>query len=125
MKELDGKGERQIVLDCSVETLVTILKQAQQVGLITSTYSFFVTSLVSATRITSFDINLDSSLKQDLHTVDLEDYKYSGTNITGLRLVDINKIKGANLTKGYSTVSRNYNPAYTNTDGVSISVTSF
>jgi hypothetical protein len=46
LKEIDGKGERQIVLDCSAETLAVVLKQAQQVGLITSSYSFFITSLV-------------------------------------------------------------------------------
>ena len=46
LKEIDNKGERQIVLDCSAETLVVFLKQAQQVGLITSSYSFFITSLV-------------------------------------------------------------------------------
>ncbi|XP_032790934.2 glutamate receptor ionotropic, kainate 2 [Daphnia magna] len=95
LKEIDAKGERNIVLDCSAETLAVVLKQAQQVGLITSSYSFFITSL-------------------DLHTLDLEDYKYSGTNITGLRLVDLNKIKAANLTKAYSSTSRYYNPTLMN-----------
>ena len=46
LKEIDDKGERHIVLDCSAETLAVVLKQAQQVGLITSSYSFFITSLV-------------------------------------------------------------------------------
>ncbi|XP_057367560.1 glutamate receptor ionotropic, kainate 2-like [Daphnia carinata] len=95
LKEIHTKGERHIMLDCSAETLAIVLKQAQQVGLITSSYSFFITSL-------------------DLHTLDLEDYKYSGTNITGLRLVDLNKIKAANLTKAYSSTSRYYNPTLMN-----------
>ena len=37
-------------------------------------------------------------------------YQYSGTNITGQRLVDLNKIKATNLTRGYSSNSRYYNP---------------
>lgn len=61
-------------------------------------------------------------LSQDLHTLDLEDYKYSGTNITGLRLVDLNKIKAANLTKGYSTTSRYYNPAMKNPNTTTFTV---
>ena len=59
---------------------------------------------------------------QDLHTIDLEDYKYSGTNITGLRLVDLNKIKAANLTKGYSSTSRYYNPTLMNPNATTFTV---
>ena len=58
---MDKLGEKRFVLDCSTDNLGNILKQAQQVGLITSAYSFFITSL-------------------DLHTVNLENYKYGGTN---------------------------------------------
>jgi hypothetical protein len=61
-------------------------------------------------------------MKQDLHTLDLEDYKYSGTNITGLRLVDLNKIKAANLTKAYSSTSRYYNPAVMNPNATTFTV---
>ena len=30
--------------------------------------------------------------RQDLHTVDLHDFQYAGTNITGLRLVDTDRL---------------------------------
>ena len=30
--------------------------------------------------------------QQDLHTIELEDFKYSGTNITGLQLVDLDQV---------------------------------
>lgn len=46
LKEIEAKGEKHIVLDCTVDTLVVFLKQAQQIGLITASYSFFITSLV-------------------------------------------------------------------------------
>lgn len=58
-----------IVIDCSVKVLPEVLKQAQQVGLLTDKHSIFITSL-------------------DLHTLNLEPYQYSGTNMTGIRLVD-------------------------------------
>lgn len=77
-----------IVIDCSIEALPEILKQvvyhtlfqfnlnknqiysqAQQVGLMTDYHQFIITTM-------------------DMHTIDLEPYQYSGTNITGIRLVD-------------------------------------
>lgn len=58
-----------IVLDCSIEALPEVLKQAQQVGLMTDYHQFIITNM-------------------DMHTIDLEPYQYSGTNITGIRLVD-------------------------------------
>ncbi|XP_055684020.1 glutamate receptor ionotropic, kainate 2-like [Lutzomyia longipalpis] len=58
-----------IVLDCSARILPDVLKQAQQVGLMTDYHQFIITN-------------------PDLHTIDLEPYQYSGTNITGVRLYD-------------------------------------
>jgi hypothetical protein len=46
-----------------------VLKQAQQIGMMSDYHSYLITSL-------------------DLHSVDLEEFKYGGTNITALRLVD-------------------------------------
>lgn len=43
--------------------------QAQQVGLMTDKHQIIISSL-------------------DMHTIDLEPYQYSGTNITGIRFVD-------------------------------------
>lgn len=71
LRDMRHAGERNIILDCSIETLPEVLKQAQQVGLMTSDQSYIITSL-------------------DLHTIDLEPYQHGGTNITGLRMVDPN-----------------------------------
>lgn len=66
IKESDDKH---LLLDCSIKSLPEILKQAQQVGLLTNHHQIIITNL-------------------DLHTIDLEPYQYSGTNITGIRLFD-------------------------------------
>jgi ABC-type amino acid transport substrate-binding protein len=65
-------GEHNILLDIKTENLFEALKQAQQVGCMTEEYSYLVTSL-------------------DLHTIDLEDFKYSRTKITALSLTQVPK----------------------------------
>jgi len=71
LMELKKVGHRRIVLDCSSESLHHILSQAQQVGMMTDYQTYVVTSL-------------------DLHTVNLEDFRYSEVRIIGLQLVDPN-----------------------------------
>ncbi|KAG5684287.1 hypothetical protein PVAND_013523 [Polypedilum vanderplanki] len=61
--------EKNIILCCSIDSLEEILKQAQQVGLLSDQHSILITSL-------------------DMHTIDLEPYQYSGTNITGVRMIN-------------------------------------
>lgn len=58
----------QIVLDVPRKHLYEALKAAQQVGMMTEHQKYLITSL-------------------DLHTIDMEDFQYGKTNITGLRLV--------------------------------------
>jgi len=65
-------GERNVLLDVKTENLYEALKQAQQVGCMTEDYSYIITSL-------------------DLHMIDLEDFKYSRTKITGFSLVQVAK----------------------------------
>jgi hypothetical protein len=67
-----NSAESHIVLDCSTERIHDVLKQAQQIGMMSDYHSYLITSL-------------------DLHSVDLEEFKYGGTNITALRLVDPEK----------------------------------
>uniref|UniRef100_A0A6G1S9T4 Glutamate receptor, ionotropic kainate 2 n=1 Tax=Aceria tosichella TaxID=561515 RepID=A0A6G1S9T4_9ACAR len=62
-------GENNIVLDVSRELMFNCLKQAQQVGLMTERQSYLITSL-------------------DLSTIDLEDFRYGRTKITGLQMID-------------------------------------
>ena len=61
-------GDKNIVLGCSADILPEVLKQAQQVGLLTDQFQFIITSL-------------------DMHTIDLEPFQHSGTNITGARMI--------------------------------------
>lgn len=60
-------GEQNFVLDCSIDILEEVLRQAQQVGLVTERFSFIVTNL-------------------DFQTVDLDSFQFSGSNITGVRI---------------------------------------
>uniref|UniRef100_A0A8D8RHD6 Glutamate receptor 1 n=1 Tax=Cacopsylla melanoneura TaxID=428564 RepID=A0A8D8RHD6_9HEMI len=69
LKQIKNSAESHIVLDCSTERIYEVLKQAQQIGMMSDYHSYLITSL-------------------DLHTVDLEEFKYGGTNITAFRLVD-------------------------------------
>lgn len=69
LKQIKNSAESHIVLDCSTERIYDVLKQAQQIGMMSDYHSYLITSL-------------------DLHSVDLEEFKYGGTNITALRLVD-------------------------------------
>ncbi|XP_056638600.1 glutamate receptor ionotropic, kainate 3-like isoform X2 [Diorhabda sublineata] len=69
LKEVWRSGATHFLLDCSIEILEEVLKQAQQVGLMTNKHHFIITNL-------------------DLHTIELMPYQYSETNITGMRFVD-------------------------------------
>ncbi|XP_047500047.1 glutamate receptor ionotropic, kainate 2-like [Penaeus chinensis] len=69
LREVKNSLEQNIILDCKTEKVGQVLKQAQQIGLMSSLHNYIITSL-------------------DLHLVDLDDFKYSGSNITAVRLVD-------------------------------------
>jgi len=47
LRDMKMAGERNILLDCSIQTLPEVLKQAQQVGLMTDEQSYIITTLVS------------------------------------------------------------------------------
>ena len=69
LREVKKSGEIYIVLDCDVKHVTTVLREAKEVGMMTAYHNFLITSL-------------------DLHLIDMEEFKYGGTNITALRLVD-------------------------------------
>ncbi|XP_045499151.1 glutamate receptor ionotropic, kainate 2 isoform X2 [Colias croceus] len=69
LKQIKNSAESHIVLDCVTERIRDVLQQAQQIGMMSDYHSYLITSL-------------------DLHSVDLEEFKYGGTNITALRLLD-------------------------------------
>jgi len=72
LREIFMSESKLIVLDCEKKILEEVLKQCQQVGLISQGYYFLLTSL-------------------DAHTVNLENFKYGGTNFTAFRMVDVDK----------------------------------
>ncbi|KAK9303596.1 hypothetical protein QLX08_004759 [Tetragonisca angustula] len=69
MREIKDDGIENIIIDCSIDILEEVLRQAQQVGIMSEKNKIIVTSL-------------------DLQTIDLEPYQFSGVNFTGVRLID-------------------------------------
>jgi len=78
LKEIFLSESNFIVLDCEKHILEEVLKQCQQVGLISQGYYFLLTSL-------------------DAHTVNLEDFKHGGTNFTAFRMIDVDKPEVQNV----------------------------
>lgn len=68
LRRVKHSEDMNIIISCSIDALPEILKQAQQVGLLTEQHQFIITSL-------------------DMHTIDLEPFQHSGANITGVRLI--------------------------------------
>ncbi|ENN72129.1 hypothetical protein YQE_11188, partial [Dendroctonus ponderosae] len=66
LKRVWRTKQRFIVIDCHIDNLVEVLVQCQQVGMMTSDYSYFLTNL-------------------DAHTRDLSPFQWSQTNITGVK----------------------------------------
>ncbi|XP_044590291.1 glutamate receptor ionotropic, kainate 3-like isoform X2 [Cotesia glomerata] len=69
LKQVRNSGEENIIIDCYYSALEEILKQSQQVGILSERHKVIITSL-------------------DLQTLDLDPYSHSGVNITGVRLLD-------------------------------------
>ncbi|XP_040278027.1 glutamate receptor ionotropic, kainate 1 [Bufo bufo] len=70
LKEMKKAKEFYVIFDCSHETASEILKQILSMGMMTEYYHYFFTTM-------------------DLFALDLEPYRYSGVNMTGFRLLNI------------------------------------
>ncbi|UXI16430.1 uncharacterized protein NH340_JMT02373 [Sarcoptes scabiei] len=70
-KELHKLAIRNIIIDVRHENILTVLRHAQQVDMLSAYHNYFFISL-------------------DVHTVDLEEFQYSGLNISGFSLIDFN-----------------------------------
>ncbi|NWI55400.1 GRIK1 protein, partial [Calyptomena viridis] len=70
LKEMKKGKEFYVIFDCSHETAAEILKQILSMGMMTEYYHYF-------------------SFPLDLFALDLEPYRYSGVNMTGFRLLNI------------------------------------
>ena len=69
LKEIKKAGETRIVLDCDFEKVGNILKQAEEIGLVSEYYAYLITNL-------------------DVERLELAAYKFINVNITGFRVVD-------------------------------------
>ncbi|XP_077466845.1 glutamate receptor ionotropic, kainate 1-like [Stigmatopora argus] len=76
LKEMKKGKEFYVIFDCSYQTSAHVLKQILSMGMMTEYYHFFFTTL-------------------DLFALDLEPYRYSGVNMTGFRLLNVDDPKVA------------------------------
>ncbi|CAD6992159.1 unnamed protein product [Ceratitis capitata] len=72
LRRIRKSEDGQIVVVGSTLSVAELLRQAQQVGIVNDKYSYIIGNL-------------------DFHTFDLEEYKYSEANITGIRLFSPNE----------------------------------
>ncbi|XP_064861052.1 glutamate receptor ionotropic, kainate 1 isoform X2 [Oncorhynchus nerka] len=83
LKEMKKDKEFYILFDCSYRTSAEILKQLSSMGMMTEYHHFFFTTL-------------------DLFALDLEPYRYSGVNMTGFRLLNIDDLYVASTMERWS-----------------------
>nr|XP_056714867.1 glutamate receptor ionotropic, kainate 1 isoform X1 [Euleptes europaea] len=83
LKEMKKGKEFYVIFDCSHETAAEILKQILSMGMMTEYYHYFFTTL-------------------DLFALDLEPYRYSGVNMTGFRLLNIDNPQVASIIEKWS-----------------------
>ncbi|KAF6724956.1 Glutamate receptor ionotropic, kainate 1 [Oryzias melastigma] len=76
LKEMKKGKEFFVIFDCSYQTTTDVLKQILSMGMMTEYYHYFFTTL-------------------DLFSLDLEPYRYSGVNMTGFRLLNVDDPKVA------------------------------
>ncbi|XP_037079302.1 LOW QUALITY PROTEIN: glutamate receptor ionotropic, kainate 2-like [Pollicipes pollicipes] len=69
LKRIKKNAGTKILLDCRLSTVPSLLRQARELGMMNQYFSYLITSL-------------------DVHIVDLDEFKYTGANITALRLVN-------------------------------------
>ncbi|XP_049582150.1 glutamate receptor ionotropic, kainate 1 isoform X2 [Syngnathus scovelli] len=84
LKEMKKGKEFYVIFDCSYQTSADVLKQILSMGMMTEYYHFFFTTL-------------------DLFALDLEPYRYSGVNMTGFRLLNIDNPRVASVVERWAT----------------------
>ncbi|XP_075450022.1 glutamate receptor ionotropic, kainate 1 isoform X2 [Ascaphus truei] len=83
LKEMKKAKEFYVIFDCSHETAAEILKQILSMGMMTEYYHYFFTTM-------------------DLFALDLEPYRYSGVNMTGFRLLNIDNPQVSSVIEKWS-----------------------
>lgn len=57
LKQIKNSAVAHIVLDCNNEKVYEVLKQSQQIGMMSDYHSYLITSLVSTSKNSSFSLN--------------------------------------------------------------------
>ncbi|XP_043928679.1 glutamate receptor ionotropic, kainate 1 isoform X2 [Protopterus annectens] len=83
LKEMKKGKEFYVIFDCNYDVAAEILKQILSMGMMTEYYHYFFTTL-------------------DLFALDLEPYRYSGVNMTGFRLLNIDSPQVASIIEKWS-----------------------
>uniref|UniRef100_A0A8C9W678 Glutamate receptor n=1 Tax=Scleropages formosus TaxID=113540 RepID=A0A8C9W678_SCLFO len=83
LKEMKKGKEFYVIFDCTHQTAADILKQILSMGMMTEYYHFFFTTL-------------------DLFAVDMQPYQYSGVNLTGFRLINMENPRVASVVEKWS-----------------------
>ncbi|KAM6986282.1 glutamate receptor ionotropic, kainate 1-like [Aplochiton taeniatus] len=87
LKELKRDKEFFVLFDCSYSMASELLKQLSSMGMMTEYYHYFFTTL-------------------DLFALDLEPYRYSGVNMTGFRLLNMDRPWVASTLEKWSSERR-------------------
>ncbi|ELK01957.1 Glutamate receptor, ionotropic kainate 3 [Pteropus alecto] len=88
LKEMKRGREFRIIFDCSHTMAAQILKQAMAMGMMTEYYHFIFTTLVTYLRVLAW-VGVGLPQNKDLYALDLEPYRYSGVNLTGFRILNV------------------------------------
>uniref|UniRef100_A0A8C3TF86 Glutamate receptor n=1 Tax=Chelydra serpentina TaxID=8475 RepID=A0A8C3TF86_CHESE len=83
LKEMKRGREFRIIFDCNHLMAAQILKQAMAMGMMTEYYHFIFTTL-------------------DLYALELEPYRYSGVNLTGFRILNVENPHVSTITEKWS-----------------------
>ncbi|KAM7133338.1 glutamate receptor ionotropic, kainate 1 [Molossus nigricans] len=83
LKEMKRGREFYVIFDCSHGTAAEVLKQILFMGMMTEYYHYFFTTL-------------------DLFALDLEFYRYSGVNVTGFRLLNMDSPQVSSVVEKWS-----------------------
>ncbi|XP_032877807.1 glutamate receptor ionotropic, kainate 2 isoform X1 [Amblyraja radiata] len=83
LKEMKKNKEFHVIFDCSHEMAAGILKQALSMGMMTEYYHYIFTTL-------------------DIFALDLDPYRYSGVNMTGLQILNTESSQVASIIEKWS-----------------------
>ncbi|KAL4233054.1 hypothetical protein ACF0H5_007740 [Mactra antiquata] len=90
-KDMKIKNEYHVIVDCDYKKVQPILHEALKVNMLSELYHFHFTTL-------------------DVDLVNLEDYKYSGANITAMRLIDPSNTHVIEVVERYKFLESSSNP---------------